>query len=273
MSDVDTAARRRSSAQRPRARYAFVRRPTLLWAVSACGLLAALTTWKLTVALNDLPRVVLPTPFEVVRRLARLFGTSGFWHDVGTSLYEFGWGFVIGSICGVLVGVLMSESARVGMILHPVIEILRFVVPFAWIPLVVLWFGTSVWGKVFLVAYAVFCIMVISTAAMIRDVDATLSRVGVMLGMGRSAMAIRVRLRAAAPGVASSARAAAAIGWIAVVAAEYIGSNAGVGFLIINAQQALATDVIIGGMIVIGLIGAGLSLLIGLISKTFFKYD
>ena len=77
-----------------------------------------------------------------------------------------------------------------------------------------------------------------------------------------AALAVKVHLRAAAPTVASAARAAAAIGWIAVVAGEYIGASAGLGLMITNAASSLATAVVIAGMIVIGLVGAGVSALI-----------
>src|SRR6185312_5241786 len=110
-----------------------------------------------------------------------------------------------------------------------------------------------------LVAYAVFFVMVVSTTRAVAQVEPTLSRVGTMLGMNAWRLAWQVHLRAAAPTLASAARAAAAIGWIAVVAAEYIGASAGLGLMITNAASSLATGVVIAGMIVIGLIGAGVS--------------
>jgi ABC-type nitrate/sulfonate/bicarbonate transport system permease component len=93
-----------------------------------------------------------------------------------------------------------------------------------------------------------------------------------MLGMGRWRVALSVHLRAAAPTLASAARAAAAIGWIAVVAAEYIGASAGLGLMITNAATSLTTSVVIAGMIVIGLIGAGVSAIIGTAATAYLDY-
>jgi len=104
--------------------------------------------------------------------------------------------------------------------------------------------------------------MVVSTARAVAQVEPTLSRVATMLGMRRWRRAWSVHARAAAPTIASAARAAAAIGWIAVVAAEYIGASAGLGLMITNAATSLATSVVIAGMIVIGLVGAAVSALI-----------
>ena len=236
------------------------------------GVLIVLAIWEGTVLAYHLPAIVLPSPWSVAATLAELVRTPAFWRDVGVSLYEFAAGYSIGVILGVAIGLLMGEWRHFRMTATPIIESLRFIVPFAWIPLTILWFGTSYVGKILLVAYAVFFVMVVSTARAVAHVEPTLSRVGTMLGMGPWRLAWKVHLRAAAPTIASAARAAAAIGWIAVVAAEYIGASAGLGLMITNAATSLATPVVIAGMIVIGLIGAGASALIGWLSRSRLDY-
>ena len=236
------------------------------------GVACVLALWQLTLLLYRLPPIVLPSPLAVAKTLVDLVHTAAFWRDVGVSLFEFSAGYLIGVALGVFVGMLMGEWRHFRMAAAPVVESLRFVVPFAWIPLTILWFGTSYVGKILLVAYAVFFVMVVSTARAVAQVEPTLSRVGTMLGMSRGRLAWQVHLRAAAPTLASAARAAAAIGWIAVVAAEYIGASAGLGLMITNAATSLATSVVIAGMIVIGVIGAGVSALIGWLSRARLDY-
>ena len=236
------------------------------------GIALAVAAWEATVLGYQLPAIVLPSPKAVVTALRELLVTRAFWHDVGVSLYEFVAGYLLGALGGIAVGVLMGEWRVFRMMATPVVESLRFVVPFAWIPLTILWFGTAFTGKILLVAYAVFFVMVVSTTRAIAQVEPTLSRVGTMLGMGRWRLAWQVHLRAAAPTIASAARAAAAIGWIAVVAAEYVGASAGLGLMITNAASSLATPVVIAGMIVIGAIGAGVSALIGWLSRARLDY-
>jgi ABC-type nitrate/sulfonate/bicarbonate transport system permease component len=236
------------------------------------GVLLVLIVWQATVAVYRLPLVVLPPPWDVAVTLVQLVGTQAFWRDVGISLYEFGSGYTIGVVLGIVMVLAIGESRTFRLTVTPVVESLRFIVPFAWIPLTILWFGTSFTGKIALVAYAVFFVMVVSTARAVASVDPTLSRVGTALGMGPWTLALRVHLRAAAPTIASAARAAAAIGWIAVVAAEYIGASAGLGLMITNAASSLATPVVIAGMIVIGLVGAGVSMLIGWLARSRLAY-
>jgi ABC-type nitrate/sulfonate/bicarbonate transport system permease component len=254
-SDATTGRRRRYRVLRP-----------------LLGVVLVILAWQGTVMVYQLDAVVLPTPRAVVITLMTLFAMPAFWHDVAVSLGEFVVGYVVGMILGVAVGASMGESRYFRMTVSPVIESLRFIVPFAWIPLTVLWFGTSFVGKVVLVAYAVFFVMAVSTMRSVADVDRTLSRVGTMLGMGRWRLAWKVHLRAAAPSIASAARAGAAIGWIAVVAAEYIGASAGLGVMITNAASSLATATVIAGMIVIGLCGAAVSALVRWLSRWQFDY-
>ena len=264
-----TAPRGEASAYEPRRWRRTLQRRFVLPLV---GLLLVLAVWEATVIAYQLPVIVLPPPWSVATTLFKLLGTSAFWHDVAISLYEFGTGYLAGVILGVAVGMLIGESRGFRLAATPVVESLRFIVPFAWIPLTILWFGTSYAGKIVLVAYAVFFVMVVSTARAIAAVDPTLSRVGTVLGMSRWPLAWKVHMRAAAPTIASAARAAAAIGWIAVVAAEYIGASAGLGLMITNAASSLATSVVISGMIVIGLVGAGVSALIGWLSRVRLDY-
>ena len=230
--------------------------------LASLGVACVLIVWEVTVRLYGLPRIVLPEPWPVVTTLVGLLRTAEFWRDVGVSVYEFLAGYGLGVVLGIAVGMLTAESRLFRMTFAPVVESFRFIVAFAWIPLTVLWFGTSFTGKIVLVAYAVFFVMAISTARAFAGIDPTLSRVGIMLGMNRWAMAWKIHLRAAAGTVASAAKAAAAVGWIAVVAAEYIGASAGLGVMITNAATSLETDVVIAGMIAIGLIGAGVSALV-----------
>lgn len=236
------------------------------------GVLVVAAIWQVTLVAYRLPVIVLPPPLAVVETLGELLVTASFWRDVGVSLYEFTAGYLLGGLSGIVVGMLIGESRNFRLTAAPVIESFRFVVPFAWIPLTILWFGTSYTGKILLVAYAVFFVMVVSTARSIVQVEPTLSRVGTMLGMGRLALALNVHLHAAAPAIASAARAAAAIGWIAVVAAEYIGASAGLGVMITNAASSLATATVIAGMVVIGIVGALVSVSIKWLSRAYFDY-
>jgi ABC-type nitrate/sulfonate/bicarbonate transport system permease component len=249
------------------------RRPARRVLLAVIGAVALLVVWQLIAAVGRFDPVVLPGPILVIGSLFGLFASSEFWTDLGTSLGEFLLGFVIGEILGIAVGTIVHASVIIRRLTAPIIETFRFIVPFAWIPLVVLWFGTSLTGKTWLVAYAVFFVTVVSTADALRNVDDSVVRAATTLGMSRPRRAITVELRAAAPLIANAATAAAGLGWIAVVAAEYVGSSSGLGFLIINASSTLQTSVVLAGMVVIGLVGAGMSAIIRVVSHHTIDYS
>jgi len=232
------------------------------------GFAIVVIIWQWTITATGVPAVVLPSVPEVFDAFIGLVTTASFWNGVAVSILEFVVGFLIGTVGGIIVGLVLTAMPRLEVALSPVIEMLRFIVPFAWIPLTILWFGTSIGGKIFLVTYAVFFVMLISTSDAIRNVDATLLRVATMLGMSRWQSLFRIQFRAAVSSILSSSRAAAGLGWIAVVAAEYVGSSAGLGYIIINASSSLDTAVVIAVMIVIGIVGAIVSWLIGRIASS-----
>lgn len=224
------------------------------------GVVIGVALWQLFVEVGQVSRVILPTPLEVVRRAGVLAGTGTFWNDVGVSVREFGFGYLIGAGAGYVAGAALGVSRRWRQLLGPVVEVFRFVIPFSWIPLTVLWFGTSSIGKEFLVAYAVFFVVAISVQEAVQGVDPELLKVGKTLGMAPNKLLFQVQLRAALPRCIAGLRVGIGAGWIAVVAAEYVGSSAGLGYLIINAQQVLSTGTILAGMGAIGLLGSVMSL-------------
>jgi ABC-type nitrate/sulfonate/bicarbonate transport system permease component len=241
-------------------------------ALPAIGVLVLLGTWQAIVLVGRFDPIVLPSPWAVLHQLGTLLTQATYLHDIAVSTIEFAVGFGIGAFFGVGLGLVRSELPGLNMITYPVVEAFRFVIPFAWIPLVLLWFGVSLWGKILLVAYAVFFVMIVSTSESIYQVNPTLSRVGTVLGMSRMHRAWSVHFRAAAPSIASASRAAAALGWSALIAAEYIGSSAGLGFAIINATTSLDTTVVMATMVTIGIIGASISTIIGYVSSQLLSY-
>lgn len=245
-----------------------VGRRTLRAAVLGVGGMATLIgLWEAFVVVGHVQPVVLPTPVGVVMTLGSLVRQPSFWNDVLVSVEEFGAGYLLGGVLGYVVGVLLGVSEWWSRTLGPVVQVFRFVIPFSWIPLVVLWFGIGLDGKALLVAYAVFFVVALSVEDAVRSVDPVLVKVGRTVGMSRYVLLMKVRLRGSLPRALSGLRVAVAVGWITVVAAEYIGSSAGLGYLIINAQQVLSTNTILAGMVTIGAIGSLLSLSVGQIER------
>jgi ABC-type nitrate/sulfonate/bicarbonate transport system permease component len=214
-----------------------------------------------TLWLDDTTRTLLPPPTAVAKAAWELIASGELLRHLRDSLRRefiaFAW-----ALTAVPVGVAMGWWKRVDEQLDPLVEMLRPIPPLAWIPLSILWFGVGDTQNQFIIFLGIFFPILLNTIAGVRSVEPNLVRAARCLGGGEGAVLRRVVLRAALPQIITGVRVGLGFGWMALVAAELVGANSGLGFLINDARTLLRTDVVIVGMITIGLVGLGLDLLI-----------
>jgi NitT/TauT family transport system permease protein len=230
---------------------------TLPCAVAMVSLLA----WDLAVRTtrNDL----FPGPWQVVLGIVELLRKGLLPKYVVASLFRVTWGFGLAVLIGVPFGLFLGWFRMAYQAFNPLIQVLRPISPIAWIPLAILWFGVSDASPVFLIFLAsVFPITVSATAA-VQNLQPVYLRAAKNFGLGRGQLFARVILPATLPQILTGVRIALGVAWLVVVAAEMIAVNSGLGYLIIDARNAgKRYDLVVAGMLVIGLIGLVLDLLI-----------
>jgi ABC-type nitrate/sulfonate/bicarbonate transport system permease component len=231
------------------------------------GFLILLAVWAATHTLFSVRPVILPSPLAVWQALGEMTASGSLGLDVQTSLVELFWGFLTGAALGLLSGIALARSQSMRAFLDPLVETFRFIVPFSLVPLVVVWFGVSIAGKIFVVAYACYFVIAINTAAAIQGVDPLVLKAATMLGLSGRRMLFQVVLPAALPRILTALQLALAYAWVAVIAAEYVGASAGLGYLITNAQAGLETAKVMAGMVVIGVLGLGFNQMVVLIRR------
>lgn len=240
--------------------------------IGLAGLVVFLTIWWAGVRVFHPRAIILPAPESVASQIYSLWLSGELLSDLWTSLIEFALGFVPGVGVGVVIGVAMARSTLVDRFLNAPVEIFRVIIPFSLVPLVVVWFGIGVFGKVFVVWYATIFVIVINTYNGVKHVDPQLLRVGQMLGYSSRAITWKIVFPAAMPRVLAGIQVAISLAWVSVIAAEYIGANSGLGYLITTAQQNLATATVMAGMVIIGSVGAILSMLISFLENSLVPY-
>lgn len=151
--------------------------------------------------------------------------------------------------------------------LDPLVEMLRPIPPLAWIPLSILWFGVGDTQNQFIIFLGIFFPILLNTISGVKSVEPNLVRAARCLGGSEGAVLRRVVLHAALPQIITGIRVGLGVGWMALVAAELVGASSGLGFLINDARTLLRTDIVIVGMITIGLVGLALDLLIREVSR------
>jgi NitT/TauT family transport system permease protein len=174
---------------------------------------------------------------------------------VQASLVHLAIGYGLGVATGLALAVMSTRFAVVDAIVDPLVEVLRPISAIAWIPLAILMFGISGKVPIFLIFYAAVFPIFINTVAGVKQVDAQLVRAAQMLGASPRTILVHVVLPSALPFVLAGARLSLGVAWMAMVAAELTGSDAGLGWRLFWYQEFFAMDKVMAVILTIGVLG------------------
>lgn len=207
--------------------------------------------WTVTSGLELVRELFFPSPEALLASLTTL--NIRLLEDALATLARVLISWIGGSALGVLVGLLMARSRTVMYALNPLIEALRPVPPVALIPFVILWFGIGDSGKLFLGALGCFMVMVVNTTVAVTNVPPVLLQAARSLGANDGVLYRRVVFPSILPEILSGFRIGSALAFAVIVAAEFLGADAGIGRLIMAASRTLNTPVVLLGTIVIAI--------------------
>lgn len=207
----------------------------------------------------------LPSPEAVVIRTFNIAqeGFQGFtlWEHLGISLYRVIVGFFIGALVGIPLGYAMGLSDWFRGWFDPIVEFMRPVPPLALIPLVIIWAGIGETGKIILLFLAALWIMAIAARAGVSGVNISKVHAAYSLGASKAQIMRHVIVPNSLPEIFTGARVAMGVCWGTVVAAELVAAEKGAGKMIVAASKFQNTDIVIMGIILIGIIGFGIDVL------------
>ena len=216
---------------------------------------ALLIVWEWLAQAGWLSPQVLPAPSKVARTAFKLATTGTLLNDLGVSLLRASAGFVIGTAVGATLGIFVGFSRIAEAAIDRSVQMIRAVPFLAVLPLVIVWLGVGETQKIFLVALGVTFPIYINTVLGIRQVDPKLLELGHVQGLSSIQLIRRIILPGALPSILTGVRYALATAWLALVVAETIGAQSGIGFLAMDAREFLRTDVIILTIVIYALIG------------------
>ncbi len=252
--DFDELQRSDARASRPRSAVPKIgKRGLQLLSWLAPILIAAI--WELLAQAGWLSPQVLPAPSKVIKTAVKLATSEGLLNDLGVSLLRAIAGFVIGGGIGFTLGVLVGFSRIAEAAIDRSVQMIRAIPFLAVLPLVIVWLGVGEAEKIFLVALGVTFPIYINTTLGIRQVDPKLIELGRVQGLGPLQLIRRIVLPGALPSILTGVRYALATAWLALVVAETIGAQSGIGFLAMDAREFLRTDVIVLTIVIYALIG------------------
>lgn len=229
----------------------------MLISVASVLLFAAL--WQLSGTLGWVDPLLLPPPSEIFRAAGEL-ALSGYrqtplWQHFLISTARALSAFAAAIAVGVPLGLSMGLSPAFAAVLDPFVQFLRPLPKIALIPLVVVWFGIGEASRFFLIFVSSFLSIVVGAAASVASVSQGRIRVAQTLGATRRQIFRHVVLPNALPELFTTVRLSVGIGWTSLIAAEMVAANSGLGWMVINAGSYLRTDVVLLGILLLGLSG------------------
>ncbi|QJD82992.1 ABC transporter permease [Cohnella herbarum] len=239
---------------------------------SISSVLLVLAVWSIFTYTNMVDSLFLPTPGDIVQALKQEIEEGIFFKDVGTSFYRISVGFLISTIFAVPIGMLIATSRAWQAIWEPLIALIRYMPAVAFIPLSILWFGASDIQKFFILFLGVFFQEVIMIADNCKTVNKSLIEVGKTLGFNKREILRHITFKAALPGMMDTFRTTWGWAWTYLVVAELVAASSGLGYRIMQAQRYMATDRIILGILIIGLLGLITDMLFSLLYKKMFPW-
>jgi NitT/TauT family transport system permease protein len=200
--------------------------------------------------------VIFPTPWQVVMGTVELVRDGTLWNHIGASLFRVGTGFALAVVLAIPLGLWMGWVRDAFSTLNPLFQILRPISPIAWIPIAILWFGVGDASPIYLIFISSVFPMVVQTTAGVHTIERRYLRAAENFGVSRTTLFRQVVIPAALPQIIVGMRIGLGVAWLVVVAAEMIALRSGLGYLIIDSRNAgNRYDLVIAGMIIIGLIG------------------
>lgn len=191
----------------------------------------------------------------VARGLGEEVRSGRLYNDVVASLFRVTAGFALATVLGIPLGLWLGRRVRARIALLPAINFFRNLSPLAWIPFAILWFGIGDKPAIFLIFMAAFFPIVLATISAFASIPHVYFRVARDYGIEGFRLVSQVTLPAIAPQVITTLRVTAGLSWLVVVAAEMIAGRDGLGFAVWDARNGLRMDLLVAGMVTIGLIG------------------
>ena len=229
---------------------------------------AILLVWWAAVAGGWSTSPLLVSPAAVWQRGVTQVASGELWVALSASLWRMGWGFAIGAAAGLAVGALLGWSRWAERLVGPTFHTLKQISLFAWIPMLSMWFGLGDGAKIAFVAMAAFFPVVLNTFEGIRSVPREYIEVASVFDFSPWQLLTRVIAPAAAPSVFTGIQLSLIYTWLATLGAEYLlASGKGIGNTLIDGREHFEMDLVLFGVVVIGLVGFVLNWALGALEQ------
>lgn len=224
------------------------------------GPVLLLVVWQAAFEFRLVRPILLPPPTKVAQSFLQLAASGELLVHVAVSIGRVLEGFAVAALAGLILGLGIGLSRTLDRATDLLIQLIKPIPPIAWIPLAILWFGIGEVAKVYIIFLGAFFPILVNTIDGIRQTDHRHVELARILEVPRRRFILQVVLPGALPAIMTGLRVGMMVAWMCVVASELIAASSGIGYLIMDARQLSQTDVVLVGMISIGVLGKLLDL-------------
>jgi sulfonate transport system permease protein len=229
--------------------------------------------WKAADIAGYIVPYTMPPPEDIVLTAVEFYKDGTLLEHIRASFTRVVGGFGIALVLALFFGVLIGLSRSFEKFTDSVLQIIKPIPPIAWIPLAILWFGIGEASKIYIIAIGAFFPILINTVEGIKNIDARYLELARVYEVQRSRVIWRVILPGALPFIMVGVRLGLGMGWICVVAAELIAANSGIGSMLMDGRSFSRPEMVILGMLVIGIIGKLMDDILCYISEKVIRWN
>lgn len=211
--------------------------------------------WEAVVLTGRYEPSLLPSPFKVLKGIGEMIQDGTLATHFQVSMFRFLTGYLAASVSGIVLGLILGSYGKVWAFIDPVVQVLRPVSPIAWFPFIVLWFGIGDLPAVVIIFIAAFYPVLLSTISGVRKIDPIYLKVAQNFGIKQPYLLPKIVFPAAFPMITNGLYMALGSAWVFLVAGEMVGAQSGLGYLIIDARNSIRSDLVLAGIICIGVTG------------------
>ena len=228
--------------------------------------------WQALAGSGLLLEVILPSPVKVIKAFFEMIKDGSLGADLAVSGKRVLIGYLWGAGIALILGVFSGLNKIAERVFSPIINVIRQIPLYAWMPIIILWFGIGEVSKEIIIARGVLIPIYLNTLQGIKGVQAEYFELAEVLELKRSVFLRKIVLPSTVSSIFTGLRLGAGNAWMAVVAAEMLGGLTGLGYALMKSREFLWSDKLIALMVVIGVIGVVIDVILRKIEENTLKW-
>ncbi len=240
--------------------------------IAVCVFALLFVIWWLATATGWVKPIFLPSPSAVGAKMWELALDGTLWTDAGISIYRMLVGFLIASALAIPIGIMIGCFKTWEAAIEPFVDFVRYMPVVAFVPLTILWAGTSDIQKFVIIFIGTFFQQVLMVMDSVKRVPSDFVGLGRTLGMSETSILRRIVLPSALPGIWDTLRISLGWAWTWLVLAELVAATSGLGYRIVVSQRYFQTQTIIGYILLLGLLGLITDQTMKALERVLFRY-